>query len=72
MDIEALKKPEITFSNVWDGSLLVIHPIDIWHNDVLHDGIWSFFIDSQHISSASNEYVVKRLIDIFQEARMQP
>jgi peptidoglycan/LPS O-acetylase OafA/YrhL len=63
-----------SFFEQWHSpdSVIVIHPIDIWHDDVLHDGKWSFFSDPQHLSSASNEYVVKRLIHIFQEFRMQP
>jgi peptidoglycan/LPS O-acetylase OafA/YrhL len=45
----------------------LIYPVDIWCRDscVAHDGSWSFFSDSQHLTVASNDFVVKRLKSIF-------
>ncbi len=57
------------FFDQWSGydGVMVLQPVNIWRSDgafVLHDKGWSLFSDIQHISSASTEYVVKRLKDV--------
>lgn len=48
------------------NGVTVIHPLDIWYDGVftLHNGKWSFFSDSRHVSNISTDHVVERLLDI--------
>lgn len=54
-------------------SVRVINPHDIFCGGggcKLTDGTWSYFSDSQHISSASSDFVINRLKIILLEARI--
>jgi len=59
-----------SFFEKWQSQdgVIVIHPMDIWYKGngqfAVNDGKWSFFSDAHHISNASTEYVVKRLVHL--------
>lgn len=59
-----------SFFEQWQthNDVTVIHPLDIWYDGTftLHNGKWSFFSDSRHVSKMSTEHVVERLLDISQ------
>lgn len=60
------------FSDQFSDISFLIHPIDIWcENDcTVHDGTWSFFSDSHHISIASNVYLSNRFESIFSKMKI--
>jgi peptidoglycan/LPS O-acetylase OafA/YrhL len=49
-----------------DEKVSVIHPYDLWCQPtcITHDGTWAYFIDSQHVSSASTDFL-KYQLDIY-------
>jgi hypothetical protein len=62
-------KASRSFFEQWQSleGVMVIHPIDVWHNDsfTLHNGKWSYFSDHLHASSASTDYLVENLSEHF-------
>lgn len=46
-----------------DTNVTIINPKDIWceHECVLHNGSWSFYYDSLHITNISTEFIVQNL-----------
>lgn len=55
------------FRSQFSEYTLLLYPVDIWCEDncILHDGYWSFFSDSQHITVASTDFLLLRLGSIF-------
>jgi hypothetical protein len=53
----------------------VINPYDIFcegETCQLTDGVWSYFSDGQHISSASSDFVTTKLKAIFEANPIRP
>ena len=64
----------VAFFNRWSNEAIIIHPLDIWLQNnkfKLHDGKWSFFSDNLHSSSASSDFIEKRIKRILIENHLE-